>query len=232
MIPELEDRILVWWYSETDAYTHEHCDSFAPASFGHLHFTVAQFITSQLDEFYSGFSEWFNLAEFPDVLEQLEEPEVAVFLKAAGATDCTDFESIQKYDCFSGLCAVIRHRLDQRSLDQLKLAAELFNWTIEFGLFHCDTTGHATIKVGSAADVAPYLLGRILSRLPNNSGQKDPTRQVPPSDFEQRFLPLAAVLTMLDDTVESAGWVQNQLALRLVFWVAEMYKEQVENESL
>jgi hypothetical protein len=232
MTPEMAYRILAWWYSETDVYIQEHCEWFAPASFGHLHFTVAEFITSQLDEFYSGFSEWFNLAEYPDVLEQLEEPEVAVFLKAAGAPHGTDFESIQEYDCFSGLCAVIRRRLDQRSLDQLKLAAELFNWTIEFGLFLCDTTGHATIKVGSAADVAPYLLGRILSRLPDDSRQNDLARQVPPSDFEQRFLPLAPVLTMLDETIESAGWVQNQLALRLVFWVAEMYKAQVENESL
>ncbi len=106
---------------------------------------------------------------------------------------------------FSGLFAVIRHRLDQRSLDQLKLAAELFKWTIEFGLFLCDTTGHATIKVGSGADVAPCLLGRILSPLPDDSGQKNPARQVPPSDFEQRFLPLAPVLTMLNETIESAG---------------------------
>ena len=37
---------------------------------------------------------------------------------------------------------------------------------------------------------------------------------------------------MLSETIEPAGWVQNHLALRLVFWVAEMYKAQVENESL
>lgn len=73
---------------------------------------------------------------------------------------------------------------------------------IEFGLFLCDTTGHATIKVGSAADIAPYLLGRILSRLPDDPVQMDPARQVPPSDFEQRFLPLAPVLTMLNETIE------------------------------
>ena len=163
---------------------------------------------------------------------KVEQPEVAVFLKAVGAPDDADYSSIENYDCFSGLCAVIRHHLDQRSLEQLKLAAKLFNWTIDCGLFLCDTTGHAVIKVGSAADVAPFLLDRVLSRLPDDTRQKNPAHQAPPSDFEQRFLPHAPVLTMLKETVESADWVQNQLALRIVFWVAEMYKAQVEDENL
>lgn len=231
MIAGLADRILVWWHSETDAYTQENCDWFAPASFVHLHFTVAQFIQFQLDEFYAEFSEWFNLAEFPDVLEQLESSEVPVFLKAAGAPDDADYSSIQSCDRFSGLCAVIRHRLDQRSLEQLTPAAELFNWTIDFGLLLCDTTCHAVIKVGSVADVAPVLLERILSRLPKNTGQTA-AYQAQPSGFEHRFLPPAPVLTMLKETVECADWVQNQLALRIFFWVAEVYKAQVEDENL
>jgi len=83
-----------------------------------------------------------------------------MFLKAAGAaTEDADFSSIENYDCFSGLCAVIRHRLDQRSLEQIKLAAELFNWTIDFGLDSCDTNAHAVLRVGSVEDVAPFLLG-------------------------------------------------------------------------
>jgi len=36
---------------------------------------------------------------------------------------------------------------------------------------------------------------------------------------------------MLQDTVESADWVQNQLALSVFFWIAEMYKAQVDNEA-
>jgi hypothetical protein len=231
MTPGLADRILVWWYSETVAHTQEDCDWCVPASFGHLHFTVAQFIQSQLDEFYAEFSEWFNLAEFPDVLEQLEPSEVPVFLKAAGAPDDADYTSIENYDCFSGLCAVIRHRLDHWSLEQLSLAAELFNWTIDFGLSFCDTTGRAVIKVGSVENVAPCLIERILTRLPDD-GRQGAAYQAQPSGFEQRFLPLTPVLTMLKETVESAGWVQNQLALRIFFWVAEIYKVQVENENL
>ena len=231
MPPGLADWILVWRYSETVAYTQENCDWHAPDSFGHLHFAVAQFIQVQLDGFYAEFSESFNLAEFPDVLEQLKPSEVAVFLKAAGAPDRANFRSIKNYDCFSGLCAVIRHRLDQRSLEELKLAAELFTWTIDFGLSLCDTAAHAVLRVGSVEHVAPFLLERILSRLPDDCRQ-GAASQSQPHGFEQRFLPLAPVLNMLKETVECAGWVQNQLALRIFFWVAEMYKMQVENENL
>jgi hypothetical protein len=81
----LADRILVWSYSETAAYTLERCDWYSPDSLGDLHFSIAQFIKDQLDLFYAEFSEYFNLADFPDVQEQLEPSEVAVFLKAAGA---------------------------------------------------------------------------------------------------------------------------------------------------
>jgi hypothetical protein len=161
----------------------------------------------------------------------LQPSEVAVFLKAAGAPDDADFSSIENYDCFSGLCAAIRQRLDQRSLEEIKLAAELFNWTIDFGLSCCDTNASAVIRVGSAEEVAPFLLERILNRLPDDAKRGAAAYQDRPSAFEQRFLPLAPVLTMLKETVESADWVQNQLALRLFLWIAEMYKVEVENEG-
>jgi len=36
---------------------------------------------------------------------------------------------------------------------------------------------------------------------------------------------------MLKETVESAGWCRNQLALEIFFWIVNIYKVQVENES-
>jgi hypothetical protein len=36
---------------------------------------------------------------------------------------------------------------------------------------------------------------------------------------------------MLKETIESGDWVQNELALRLFFWIAEMYRVEVENEG-
>jgi hypothetical protein len=117
MALERRDRILVWSLSDTDAYTLENCAWCSADSIGHVYFLTSQFIKDQLDLFYGLFSDWFNLAEYPDVLEQLQPPEVAMFLKAAEAPDNTDFGSIGNYDCFSGLWRVIRHRLDQPSLD-------------------------------------------------------------------------------------------------------------------
>jgi hypothetical protein len=121
MSPGVSDRILVWSYSNTDAYTLEYCDWYSPSSFEHMQFEVSQFIGDQLDEFYAEFSEWFNLAEFPDVEEQLLPPEKPVFLRAAGAPADVDFGEIENYDSFSGLRAVIRYRLDQRSLEHLTI---------------------------------------------------------------------------------------------------------------
>jgi hypothetical protein len=189
---------------------------------------ASEFIRDQLESFYGQFSEWFNLAQFPDLEQQLQKSELAVFAKAAGGTDSSGPRSAGNYDCFSGLRAVIRERLLERSLEQIKLAAELFNWTIEFGLACCDNDARAVIKIGSAGDVAPVLLDRILSRLP-----LDPNRRgaaSPSSGVEQRFLPVVPVLTILKDNVESIDWVQNQLALGIFFWIAEMYKVEIETD--
>src|SRR5579863_3478705 len=224
----LADQILVWAYSDTDAYTLETCDWYSAESFAHLHLAASEFIVDQLDLFYGEFSEWFNLAEFPDVLGQLQPSEVAVFFKAARAPADADSGSIENCDCFSGLRAVIRHRLDQRSLEQIKLAAHLFNWTTDFGLGCCDTNACAVIRIGSAKEVAPFLLQRVLNQIPADAKRGNQAWQDQPSSFDRRFLPLAPVLTMLKETIESADWVQNQLALRLFFWIAEMYKMEVE----
>ena len=231
MAPELTDRILVWSLSDTDGYTLESCDWCSADSIGYVYFLTSQFIKDQLDLFYGLFSECFNLAEYPDVLEQLQPHEVALFLKAAEAPDNTDFSTLEDYDCFSGLCAVIRHRLEQRSLEQIKLAAELFNWTIDCGLFVRDTNAHAVLRVGSVEEVAPFLLERILNRLPSNTQQQNPSCQPPTSSVEQRFLLLAPLLEMLKEAVESSAWVRNQLALRIFVWVTDMYKQEIENEA-
>jgi hypothetical protein len=192
---------------------------------------VSQFINDQLDEFYADFSEWFNMAEFPDVEDQLLPCEAAVFLKGAGAPEAADFDSIENYDCFSGLCAVIRHRLAQKSLEQIELAGELFNWTIDFGLFCCDTKACAVIRIGSVVEIGPDLLERILSRLPNEDHQTNPALEIPPSRLEQRFLPLAPLLTMLKETVGRPDWGQNQLAVQILAWIANLYKVEVEYEA-
>lgn len=120
-----------------------------------------------------------------------------------GAPENADFQSIKNYDCFAGLCAVIRHRLGQQSLERIKQAAELFNWTIEFGLFCCDTKARTELRVGSVVEVGPVLLDRILNRLPDEDQQRNPASEFPPTRLEQRFLPLAPLLTMLKESVEA-----------------------------
>lgn len=87
------------------------------------------------------------------------------------------------------------------------------------------------VRVGSVAEVGPDLLERILGRLSDEGAQRSPALQFPPSRLEQRFLPLAPLLTMLKETVEAPGGEQNQLAVRILVWIANMYKEEVEHEA-
>ena len=51
------------------------------------------------------------------------------------------------------------------------------------------------------------------------------------SDFERRFFPLAPVLIMLNEAVESENWTQNELALKLFCWIADSYKLSLEREA-
>ena len=74
-------------------------------------------------------------------------------------------------------------------------------------------------------------LERILDRLPDETEQGSPAYPFRPSRLEQRFLPLVPVLTMLRETVESSDWAQNQLAVRLFTWIANMYKVELDNEA-
>ena len=111
-----------------------------------------------------------------------------------------------------------------------KQAAELFNWTIECGLFLADTKSQAVLRIGNAAEVAPFLIERILNRLSGIPERPNRPYQFPLGDFEQRFLPLAPMLEILSETVNPAEWALNRLALRIFFWLAEMYQSEVEKE--
>jgi len=230
MAAEPADRVFVWLYSYTDACTLESYDWCARDSFHHHHFWVSQFIEDQLDMFYADFTEWFNSGEFPDIEEQLLPSEAAVFRAGARAPADADLDSIEKHRLFRGLRAVIRHRLDRRSLEQVQLAAALFNWTIEFGLFNCHTESCAVVRVGTAEEVAPSLTERILDRVRDDSDRGYPHSQVRSTLVEKRFLPFRPLLTMLKETMESENWAENQLAVRIFFWIAEMYKSMIKED--
>lgn len=224
---DMADRILLWLHADTDAYTVERVDWVAPEAFHRMHYEVAKFIESQYDIFSTTFSDWFHLADFPDVLEQLEPSEVPVFLKAAKAPDGTDSFAIQNFDRLAGLCAVISHCLGCRSAAGLTRAAELFNWTIECGLFVCETSDQVTVKVGSVAEVGPFLLERIVNRLPCDAGH-GPSSRTELSSFERRFRPVEPLLGMLQESMHFADWVQNPLALDIFFWIAGLYRTELE----
>ena len=126
---------------------------------------------------------------------------------------------------------MIRLRIEQFSLEQIKMAAALFNWTIDFGLDLCDAHASAEIQIGSVEEVAPIVLKRILDRLPDDRILGSAADHTSPTCVVQRFLPLVPVLTLLKETIESPGWVQNQLALQLFFWITEIYRVELENEA-
>jgi hypothetical protein len=225
MAGELADRTLAWSYihnAETP-YTVERFDSYALDQSAHFYYEMSKFIRDGLDELYAEYSEEFNLADYPDVEGFLSPTETNVFLKGAGAADIADVRSINNHDRLPGLFAVIRHRLDQRSLEQIKSAADLFNWTIACGLAGCDSNSCAVVRVGSVEEIAPLLLDWILYRIENDPEGMGADSTPRLSAMAQRFLPFVPLLTMIKETVMSENWVQNQLAIRIFFWIANMY---------
>ena len=226
---ELSDRVLAWCLSDTDAYTMEQCEWSSPDSSSLLQFYVAEFIEHQLDSFYAEFSECFNLAEFPDVAEQLRDCEVSTFLASAGAPADADVSSIED-DCFFGLRGVIRSCLKQGGLRQLKRAAELFNWTIDCGLFNAETHCRAEVRVGSVEEVAPFLLDRIVGRTLSSADDENTAHLHSEQSFEKRFLPVIPVLRMVKDALSAPDLGSNRLALEILFWIAGIYKVQLEKE--
>jgi hypothetical protein len=102
---------------------------------------------------------------------------------------------LENYDCFSGLLAVIRHRLAQATIGQLKQAAQLFNWTVESGLFlcDCDADAGATVCVGKPIEVAPFLLDRIVHRLPETMPSSRGSME-----FEKKCMPFPHLLKTRD----------------------------------
>ncbi len=220
------DDIVVWGYCKTNVSTLEICEWHDSLSFERLQTSVAQFIEYALRELYADFSEWFNLAEYPDVLETFDPSEKAVFLRAAGAPDdIADFD-LGNCDCFSGLLAVIRQQLASRSISQLREAAKLFNWTVESGLFLCDSDAGATVYLGYPSEVAPLLLDRIGSQV---------RETVPgwrgPSEIEKKFIPISPMLPMLKEAFESQDPGEKVLAVKLLYWVCGLYQDALENDA-
>lgn len=232
MVPELADRILLWYLSNSDAYTLEGCDWFSRDSLASLRTSISEFIRTQFDVFYAAYSENFNLAEYPDVLAQLQPSEIPIFRAAAGVPDDCDAGSVADFDSFEGMRNVIFHRLEYSSLEGMQLAADLFNWTIDSGLFLSETHAQGVIRVGPICQVGPFVLDRILSRLPCRAKPSDGNLSALQSDFERRFFPLVPVLTMLNETVDSGDWTQSELALRISCWIVDSYKLALESEAL
>ena len=230
MAPELADRILVWTLSDADAYTLESCDWFNPHALGSLR-SLSDFIHTQLDAFYGAYSEYFNLAEYPDVAEQLQPTEITIFRSAAGVPEDAPSDSIADYGTYHGLRTVILRRLELGTLKGMQLAADLFNWTIDFGLFLSETDAQGVIRVGPVGRVAPFVLERILSRFDRAAWSTNDALPMLRSDFERNLVPVIPVLQMLSETVESADWTRNDLALKMFCWIVDLYKHELEREG-
>lgn len=215
----LADRLAVWSYLDTDSYSRQTFSTFNPSSPNQLQFEVTDLIEEHIRTLYNDYSEWFNLAEYPDVYEQLEASEMPIFLKAAGApADWTpDLENQSCYEDFDsgdGLVAVIRHRLQQRSPESLKAAIKLYDYLVEFGLFLCDSRYSAGIRMGTLAELAPYLTDRIIDEV---------TERKKVSMLSESSAPLLDILKTLKVAFECPRLFEIDLAIRIFLDIAPHY---------
>jgi hypothetical protein len=227
MTPDITDFTFVWSFAETSAHKMESLDWFGAESDSRLLFDVREFINSQLDEFYAEFSESFNLANYPDVEDQFSPEEVPVFRRTVGMPLDAEYGEYKNYNCFAGLCAVIRERLKDEAVDNIRGAAELFNWTIDVGMSSCPENAGAFIEVGSVADVAPLVIERILNRLAHDAKRQRGVGATP-SAFAKTFGPIEDVLKILEKAMKGSDWTSQEVALELFYWIAGKYRSATE----
>ena len=213
MSASLADTIFVWSFVEVDCGKAESFEWFVSPRTD-LYSTVRQRIEGYLSLVSNGYGEYLNGAEFPDLKEQLKDDEVSVFLKAADVPmDCDPDEKFEAYNNFSGLVAVIRHRMQANTLESLRSAAELFNWTVDFGLNGCDGAA-ASIAIGTLPQLAFSLIQRI-------TWVTNPHPFLPPADTHVQALRL--VLQLLESETHTLFWTQNEFAVRSLVELANHY---------
>ncbi len=224
MQPINADRIFLWARSETHYSQIEFCQSYCPSSFSRLHHDASEFIFSQLDEFYREFCDWIHLADFPDVEEQISPSELLILPTVFSLASSEDLSKNRSSDCFSALCAVIRHRLNQQSLEGLIQAAHLFNYTIEYSVFGCDTNPWSILIIGSADVVAPAFLDHLSNSLDSTSKADDSEDQVVKHKPQWGLIPAPSILQILARTVESESLLNNDASLQLFNLVFNSYQ--------
>jgi len=217
MLPQ--DAVFFLEFSDTAGYTFEDVRWYSPERLPDLHPALCQFIRTQLNEAYAGHSEWLNLAEYPDIEEQLESAEVEVFRSAGGIEG----------DEFHGLRAVVLHRLENTTVEGMQSAIELFQWVLDCGLFFCDESDHppkCLAMVGDITQFAPFLLDRIRNRV----CPKRKISDVGPDAYEVAFRPLLPAIEELRRDVERPEWRDNGLALTLFSCIYALYEQVVQEQ--
>lgn len=224
MQPINADQIFLWARSETHFSQIEFCESYSPSSFSRLQHDASEFILWQLDEFYQEFCDWIQLADFPDVEEQFLPSEEPLLASIAGLASAKDHSEKPSSECFSALCGVIRHRLNQQTIQGLIQAANLFNYTIEYGVWDCVGNPYSILIIGSADAVAPALLDHLSKA--NDTLPNDINGVAQRDQFQSRWdlLPVTPILQILISTVEAESLSQNTAALQLFNLVFQSYR--------
>ena len=187
---------------------------------------LRQAIENDLSIVYDNYSEWFNLAEYPDVEEQLDVSEIPLFRRAAGVDPDAEECVYGIGDEYDGLRAVIMHRLGSSDFARLESAARLFNWTIECGLDLCDASGSpgCLVRIGRLPEFASFLLDRVRGRVASAHGSSGGE----PDAFERRFGPLLPAIEALQKELDTAKGLWNDLSIALFTCIYRLYAAAIE----
>jgi hypothetical protein len=206
---------LVWFYSNTSACAFERVYWFLKNERAEARARLSWFIRTQLDVLYEQERKAFDTAQYPDLATELLHSEGDVFLAAIGAPPGSETAFDAGSRAFRGVRAVIEHRLAGGSEEQLKRAADLFNYLVEFGLSHSGAMSNAFVEIGSVEEIAPTLIDTICDNMEENS--TDARR------LAATMKPFLPMIRMLRESVRRRGWSEDDFAVETLRWIYDMY---------
>ena len=192
------------------------------SDFSRFHKEASEFMWDQLDGFCSAYGESFNLAEYPDPEDMLDEQEQRILAERLEADG----------EVMDALVPVLKQRLSVQSFDALKQAEKLFNYTIEHGVdkhnicFCREDVASTWIFIEKVEKFGPFFIDRVLQQISIHDAKGLYGHSV----MGGLMSPFRSIVEGMKRAVEHDSWPANELSLGRFFMLMDIYEELAESQ--
>lgn len=183
-----------------------------------FHEDLAEMAISVGGFFYDHYLEYFNLADFPDMTEDLNDEEHILVqnLQESGEPDGYIMWEIINYR-IKRLKRLFS--TGKGTIEDIKSWVDLLNWYITCGTIDVNDTSFYEIVLGTAKDFAPYIMSRIHNCI-----------EAPDCCYLKEFKPFRKRIKHFLKYIEQVDWSKNHMVFgEFLEWV-HLYQCIVEDE--